>query len=45
MQNLRLNETIMTEEIDWNKLYNYTDQFGIKTLKKKIDLIRKITVE
>ncbi len=42
ISDLRLNETILAEEIDWTKMNNYLKRFHVKELNKKIDIIKKI---
>jgi predicted transcriptional regulator of viral defense system len=42
LEQLRLNETILTEEVDWNKIQSYLDRFGSPGLDKKVKLIQNI---
>lgn len=39
---LRFNDLVLENEVNWEKLDNYLAIFNIKTLKNKINLLRKI---
>ena len=39
---IRFNESVLENDIDWQKIDEYLGRFNIKTLEKKIRLIRKI---
>ena len=41
IEELRLNEHIMENEIDWEKMDNYTSRFRSKTLSNKIEILKK----
>ncbi len=41
-EDLRLNETILRNEINWKKMSDYTARFEIATLEKKIATIKKV---
>jgi predicted transcriptional regulator of viral defense system len=42
IEDLRLNEPVMENEIDWPKLTAYTKRFNSKTLSSKVDILIKI---
>jgi len=42
MEDLRLNDSVLENEVDWNKMNNYLDRFKIQTLDKKIRMIQKV---
>ena len=39
---IRFNESVLENDIDWQKMDEYLARFNIKTLEKKIRLIQKI---
>ena len=39
---IRLNEVMLENDIDWQKMDEYLSKFGLKILEKKIRLIQKI---
>ncbi len=39
---IRLNEVMLENDIDWQKMDEYLGRFGLKILEKKIRLIQKI---
>lgn len=39
---LRLNEAVMEQEIDWDKMDNYCRRFKSKTIQNKVNLLKKI---
>jgi len=42
IEELRLNESVLENEIDWDKMDLYLKRFNSKTLIKKIDILKKI---
>ena len=42
MENLRLNEHVLENDVDCDKLYNYLNKFQSRILDKKVKLIRKV---
>lgn len=42
LEELRFNESAMTNDIDWSRMENYLTRFGVKTLENKISLLMKI---
>lgn len=39
---IRFNEITLEKDIDWNRMDEYIKRFGLKTLEKKVQAIRKI---
>jgi hypothetical protein len=39
---IRWNESVLEEDIDWQKMDKYLGRFNVKILEKKVSLIRKI---
>ena len=39
---IRFNESVLENDIDWQRMDEYLARFNIKTLEKKIRLIQKI---
>jgi len=39
---LRFNDVVLGNDVDWKKMDHYLDMFNIKTLEKKIRLIQKV---
>jgi predicted transcriptional regulator of viral defense system len=42
MEDLRLNESVLENDMDWQKLSGYLARFKVKTLDKKIKMIQKV---
>jgi predicted transcriptional regulator of viral defense system len=39
---IRFNEIALEKDVDWNRMDEYIKRFGLKTLEKKVQAIRKI---
>jgi predicted transcriptional regulator of viral defense system len=42
LEEIRFNEIILRNDVDWAKLHEYLEKFSIKTLEKKVISIKKI---
>jgi hypothetical protein len=42
LADIRFNESVLKEDLDWQKMDDYLGRFNIKILEKKILIIRKI---
>jgi predicted transcriptional regulator of viral defense system len=42
IEEIRLNEIVLENEVDWKKMGHYLEQFNNKALEKRIRLIQKI---
>ena len=39
---IRFNETVLEDEVDWNRISQYLERFNNRALEKRIKLLQKI---